>query len=115
MDTKKVAKKYQESRDKAIAKKISETIELLDREELKHTLLNSILHSYTPKLDEITKVVGERLDRKIEELTTERIELLISKGLKKVFTVELENKIAEMIDDELDTRFKDLIKYHDEY
>lgn len=115
MNTEQVARKHIKLRDEAIAKKLKESIAFLNKEDIKQGLLQIILHSYKPKTEEITGELEKTLNRKIEELTIAKIEDLINDNLAKIFDDKLEAKIAEMVDEELDSRLKGLIKYNEEY
>lgn len=114
MTTEERARLYREKRDKEIARKLKESIAFLDKEEVKQALLNSIINKYLPKLDELTKPLEEIFNSRVDQLTSERIEALIKDNLK-VFNKNLEEKVKEIVDKELNERFSSLIKYHDEY
>lgn len=108
------AQEYQIKRDKEIEKKLEEAIAFLDKEEVKQALLQKILQKSQPKIDELKVIFEGILEEKTKSLTIEKIETLIKDNLE-VFNKNLEEKVKEVVEEELDRRFSTLIKYHEEY
>ena len=115
IDSASVAKKHQEIRDKAIEQKLKEAIAFLDAEQLKQSLLQKVVNKYRPDTEEVDSKIEFLLNEKIKDITKDRIEEIISTSLESVFNNKLNLKISEMVDEEMDNRFKNLIKYNDEY
>lgn len=60
MNSAKVAKKYQELRDKAIAKKLESVLEFLDKEQIKQEVFRKLFKRYVPGIERIKqKVIDE--------------------------------------------------------
>lgn len=115
MDTIQVAKNHAKLRDEAIEKKLKEAIAFLDKEEIKQVLFNKIVNKYLPKESDVIDVLENKLNLIVEQITVNKIKDIIQQNIKQTFLHQVEKKIEDMIDTELDRRLSSLIKYHDEY